>query len=65
MSDYMSACLSDQGATARGAEVVYWGSADALEAVKRICHGVTLRCHQVLAAHHPGDDSDIPARAAS
>jgi hypothetical protein len=65
MSDHVDARRSDQGATARGAEVVSWGSTDALEAVKRICHGVALRCHQTLATHHPGDASDIPVSAAS
>jgi hypothetical protein len=43
MSDHLDARLSDQGATARGAEVVSWGSTDALEAVKRICQDVALR----------------------
>lgn len=65
MSDHLDARLSDQGATARGAEVVSWGSTDALEAVKRICQGVALRCHQAIATHHPGDASDIPVSAAS
>jgi hypothetical protein len=45
--------------------VVSWGSADALEAVKRICQDVALRCHQALATHHPGDVPDIPVSAAS
>jgi hypothetical protein len=65
MSDHRGAGRSDQGTTARGAEVISWGSADALEAVRRICHGVALRCHQTLATHHPGDASDIAVRAAS
>lgn len=65
MSDHVDARLSDQGATARGAEVVSWGSNDALEAVKRICHDVALRCHQAIGTHHAGDASDIPVSAAS
>ena len=64
-SDHLDARLSDQGATARRAEVVSWGSTDALEAVKRICQDVALRCHQAIAAHHPGDASDFPVSAAS
>lgn len=68
MSDDLGARLSDQGGVggaARGPEVVSWGSADALEAVKRICQDVALRCHQALATHHPGDVPDIPVSAAS
>jgi hypothetical protein len=68
MSDQMDAGLSDQvrvGGTARGAEVVSWGSTDASEAVKRICQGVALRCHQAIATHHPGDAADMPISAAS
>jgi len=66
MSDHVDVRLSDQGApVVRAAEVVSWGSTDALEAVQRICQGVALRCHQALATHHPGDASDIPVSAAS
>jgi hypothetical protein len=68
MNDHPGVRLSDQvgvGGAARGAEVVSWGSPDALEAVKRICQGVALRCHQAIATHPPGDTPDIPVSAAS
>jgi hypothetical protein len=68
MSDQLDARLSGPvrvGETAQGAQVVSWNSTDALDAVKRVCQGVALRCHQTIAAHHPGDASDVPVSAAS
>jgi hypothetical protein len=62
MSDQWRLRLSDQaqaGRTAPGAEVVSWGSTDALDAVKRICDGVAMRCHQAIAKHHSGDAPEI------
>ncbi len=50
---HLGAGLSDQGGTARGAEVVSLTAADASAAVKPICQGVALWCHQALATHHP------------
>ena len=39
-----------------GAEVVAWGSTNALEAVKRICQAVAVRCDQAIGMqHHPAD----------
>ncbi|MBV9058386.1 MAG: hypothetical protein JO296_09840 [Pseudonocardiales bacterium] len=51
--------------TAAGAEAVSWGSADALDAVKHVCHGVALRCRQAIATHHSGDAPETPASAAN
>jgi hypothetical protein len=68
MSDQIGARLFDQvraGATARGVDVVGWGSTDALAAVKRMCQDVALRCQQAIATHHPGDASDTLVSAAS
>ena len=68
MSDQLGARLFDQvpaGATARGADVVGWGSTDALAAVKRICQDVALRCQQTIATYHPGDAPDTQVSAAS
>jgi len=62
MSDQWRLRLSDQAQasrTAPGAEVVSWGSTDALDAVKRVCHGVALRCHQAIATHHSNDAPEI------
>ncbi|HYZ37577.1 MAG TPA: hypothetical protein VE673_12780 [Pseudonocardiaceae bacterium] len=61
MSDHLGLPLSNQvrvGAPAWGAEVIPWGSTDALEAVKRICQEVTVRCHQAIATHRPADTSE-------
>ncbi len=68
MSSQWGSRLSDQvqaSSTAPGAEAVSWGSADALDAVKRVCHGVALRCHQAIATHHSGDAPEPPASAAN
>jgi hypothetical protein len=68
MSGQWGLRLSDHAqasSTARGAEVVSWGSTDALDAVKRICHGVALRCHQAVATHHSGDAPETPASTAN
>jgi hypothetical protein len=62
MSDHLGLPLSNQvrvGGPAWGTEVIPWGSTDALEAVKRICQGVTVRCHQAIAAHRPADTSEL------
>jgi hypothetical protein len=51
MSDHLGLPLPNQvrvGGPAWGAEMIPWGSTDALEAVKRICQGVTVRCHQAI-----------------
>jgi hypothetical protein len=48
------------------AKVVAWGSTDALEAVKRICQAVAVRCDQALATqHHPADAPDNQVSVAS
>jgi hypothetical protein len=49
-----------------GAEVVAWGSTDAVEAVKRICQAVAVRCAQAIGTqHHPADALDNQVSAAS
>jgi hypothetical protein len=43
------------GGSARAAEVICWGSTEALEAIKRTCQAVAARCHQTITTHHPAD----------
>lgn len=61
MSDHLGLPLSNQaggGGSAWAAGAVPWGSTEALEAVKRICQGVTVRCNQAIATHRPADAPD-------
>jgi hypothetical protein len=53
------------GGPAWGAEVIPWGSTDALEAVQRICQAVAVRCDQAIATHHPADAPDEQVGAAT
>ena len=58
MSDHLGLHLSNPvhlGGLARGPEVIPWGSIEASEAIKRICHGVTARCDQAIATHRSAD----------
>lgn len=48
-----------------GAEVVAWGSTEAVEAVKRICQAVAVRCDQALGTQHPTDAPDNQVSTAS
>jgi hypothetical protein len=61
MSDHLGSSLSSQvrvGGSVRDAELIPWGSTEALEAIQRICQGVAMRCHQALATHHPASNPD-------
>ena len=61
MSDHLGVHLSDQvrvGGPPRGIEVVCWGSTEALEAVKRVCQDVAVRCHRAVTTHCSVDAAD-------
>ena len=68
MSDHLGLHFSNQagvGGPAWGAEVIPWGSTEASEAVRRICQGVTMRCHQAMATHRSADAPDEQVGAAT
>jgi hypothetical protein len=68
MSDHLGLPLSSQvrgGGSVRDAELIAWGSTEALEAVKRICQGVAMRCHQTMATHHRASNPDDQQSAAT
>lgn len=68
MSDRLGSSSSSQvrlGGPARDAELIPWGSTEALEAIKRICQGVAMRCHEAMATHHPAGNPDDHLSAAT
>ena len=65
-ADHERCGLASISPGARGAEVVAWGSTDALEAVKRICQAVAVRCGQAIGTqHHAADAPDNQVSVAS
>jgi hypothetical protein len=68
MSDRLGLPLSNRmhvGGSTGGAEVIPWGSTEAMEAIKRTCQGVTVRCHQAMAMHRPATAPDEQVGAAT